>query len=129
MCEKNCVEGCEKNYIRNRNKGSLFSCVAIVCLCDEREYSRSNRFNITNDVFVLQSIPGSDYYFYFTLSFILGLIVIVIYYESNKTGELFSSISKEDINNLGNFGKSIEAKKREERSYDYVLLNDQQIEI
>jgi hypothetical protein len=57
------------------------------------------------------------------------LILLVIYYEGNKTGELFNTISKDDVNNMENFEKATEAKRREEKAYDYILLNDQQLDI
>jgi len=112
-----------------KNKQGLFSCVAILCFCDEKEYSKSNRFNITNDVFIFQYNIESEFYFYFTIAFIIGLLLLVIYYEGHKSGDFFNTISKDDVNNMEKFEKAVETKRREEKAYDYILLNDQQMDI
>lgn len=129
ICDEECLDSCEKNYLKNKNKKTLFSCVAIVCLCDEREYGNNNKFNLTNENFVYQSVSSNSLYFYFTICFIFGLIVLVLFYESNKNGEFFNTFSQDNMNNMENFLKINENKKRVEKGYDYILLNDQQLEI
>jgi hypothetical protein len=62
------------------------------------------------------------------------LVLLVVFYENNKNSDFFTTFSRDDTNNLDVQTEekpvTIESsKKRAEKGYEYVLLNDQQIEI
>ena len=59
----------------------------------------------------------------------VGLLMLVAFYESPKGKEFFNTFAKDDVNNLDNFERGHELKRRVEKAYDYVLLNDQQLEL
>lgn len=62
---------------------------------------------------------------------VISLIFLVAFYENNKQNDFFTTFSKEDVNNINIFEKKKRDKseKRAEKGYEYVLLNDQQLEI
>ena len=119
---------CEKKYLVRKNVEVLFSCVAILCFCDENEYSKENKFNLTNNNFILQTNSRNAIFVFASLSIVISLVFALIFYETNKNSEFFEVfLWKNEGNNLNDDnGKGEKSGSRKEKVYDYMLLNDQQ---
>lgn len=124
LCTNECLENCEKRFLLHKSKKSLFSCLSVICFCDEQFYNK--KFNFTDNDMIYHDNLSKSTYSFIGFFFILTLIILVIFYENNKNSDLFLCFTKNDVNNITIVDES---KKRDEKTYDYILLNEHQVYI